>query len=65
MARRGRDAWTEEGVAAACDPTWAADSDEAEAEWADGHRKAILGLHVGRTRDLRRQQTTSCGKARR
>ena len=30
-----------------------------EAEWADGHRKAISVLHVGRTQHLQRQQTTS------
>ena len=40
-------------------PHGAADSDEVEAEWADGHRKAIPGLHVDRTRDLQPHQTSS------
>ena len=34
-------------------PQGAADSDEVQAGWADGHRKANPGLHVGRTRHSR------------
>ena len=34
-------------------PQSAADSDEVQAEWADGHRKANPELHVGRTRHSR------------
>ena len=48
MARRGRDASTEGGVVVACDPHLVLLIQiEVEAEWADGHRKAILWLHVG------------------